>query len=143
MIDWKIMEKTFKVEITWEDKNYCCGYADSELGVIGCTDKTLDGLKHRFEESMRLHIKGMVEDGDNVPTWLANGEYKIEYSLAVSALLKQAERFTTMAVVSRITGINQKQLSHYINSVKKPREAQRERIVAGLHEIGEYFLAVH
>ena len=58
------MERTLDIEITWEDKNYCCGYADDEFGVVACTDKTIEGLKNRFEESMRLHISGMVEDGE-------------------------------------------------------------------------------
>lgn len=84
----------------------------------------------------------MVTDGEELPAWLKSGEYEIDYTLAVSALLRQAEQFTTMAVISRFTGINQKLLSHYANSVKIPREAQRERIINGLHAIGQQFLAV-
>lgn len=84
----------------------------------------------------------MVADGDELPRWLVSGDYEIEYVLAVSALLRQAEQFTTLAVISRFTGINQKQLSHYANSVKKPREAQRIRIINGLHALGQQFLAV-
>ena len=47
-----------------------------------------------------------------------------------------------MAAISRATGINQKQLTHYASSLKEPRPVQRERIISGLHRIGEAFLAI-
>lgn len=135
------MEK-IKVEISWEDKNYCCGWGCDGFGAVLCTNKNLDNLKAEFEESIKSQVDDMVADGEELPAWLKSGEYEIDYTLAVSALLRQAEQFTTMAVISRFTGINQKLLSHYANSVKIPREAQRERIINGLHAIGQQFLAV-
>ncbi len=135
------MEK-IKVEVYWEDKNYCCGWALEGFGAVMCTSSSLDHLKADFEDAVRNQVADMIADGEELPEWLASGDYDIEYSLAVSALLRQAEQFTTMAVISRFTGINQKLLSHYANSVKKPREAQRMRIVDGLHAIGQQFLAV-
>lgn len=107
-----------------------------------CTNKTFDGVKRDFEESLRWHIDSMVEDGEEVPEWLANGQYDIEYTLSSAALLRQAENYTTMAAISRATGINQKLLSNYANAVKVPRPAQRQRIVDGLHAIGRQFLSV-
>lgn len=136
------MEK-ITVEIYWEEKNYCCGWGYDGFGAIVCTNKNLDALKKEFEQSLSEQAAEMAADGEPVPQWLASGDYEIEYELAVSALLRQAEKFTTMAIISRFTGINQKLLSHYANSLKKPREAQRQRIVSGLHEIGREFLAVH
>lgn len=133
---------TIKVEIYWEDKNYCCGWSLDGFGAILCTNKNLEELKSEFEESLKSQIKDMLTDGEAIPQWLADGDYEIEYNLSVSALLRQAEQYTTMAVISRVTGINQKLLSNYASSVKKPREAQRERIVNGLHAIGQQFLAV-
>ncbi len=134
--------ETIRVEISWEDKNYCCGWGCEDFGAVLCTNKSLEGLKADFEASIQSQALEMNADGEDVPGWLVSGDYKIEYTLAVSALLRQAERFTTMAVISRFTGINQKLLSHYANSVKIPRAAQRERIINGLHAIGQQFLAV-
>lgn len=136
------MKHIIKVEISWAEKNYCCGWGLEGVGAILCTNKTIEGVKLDFEESLRFHIEAMAEDGDLVPEWLVKGDYSVEYSLSTSALLRQAERFTTMAVISRVTGINQKLLSHYANALKIPRQAQRQRIVDGLHKIGEQFLAV-
>ncbi len=131
-----------KVEISWADKNYCCGWGLEGIGAILCTNKDIEALKAEFEETLRFHVEAMAEDGEAVPHWLLSGEYTIEYTLAVSAMLRQAELFTTMAAISRATGINQRLLSNYASSVKKPRPTQRERIVQGLHDIGRRFLAV-
>lgn len=135
------MEK-IKVEIYWTDKNYCCAWAFEGFGAVVCTDKTLDGLKSRFTEALQVQISDMAADGEDVPRWLVDGDYSVEYNLAVSALLRQAEQFTTMAAISRVTGINQKLLSNYASSVKIPREPQRRRIVEGLHAIGRQFLSL-
>ena len=136
------MEK-ITVEIYWEEKNYCCGWGYEGFGAIVCTNKNLEDLKKEFEQSLSEQAAEMAANDEPIPQWLATGDYEINYELAVSALLRQAEKFTTMAIISRFTGINQKLLSHYANSLKKPREAQRQRIVRGLHEIGKEFLAVH
>lgn len=136
------MAHILNVEVSWSEKNYCCGWGLDGIGAVFCTNKTLDGLKNEFEDSLKWHIEAMAEDGDDVPEWLASGDYEIQYSLSTSALLRQAETFTTMAAISRATGINQKLLSHYANALKTPRPAQRQRIVDGLHRIGQQFLAV-
>lgn len=136
------MANTINVEISWSEKNFCCGWGYEGVGAILCTNKTLSGIKQDFEESLRFHVESMVEDGDQVPEWLASGDYEIVYTLSASALLRNAESFTTMAAISRATGINQKLLSHYANALKIPRPAQRQRIVDGLHMIGRQFLAV-
>lgn len=134
--------ETIKVEIYWSEKNYCCGWGFEGVGVVMCTNKSFEGLKEEFADTLRFHVESMVNDGEPVPEWLASGDYKIEFTLAVSALLRQAEQFTTMAAISRVTGINQKLLSNYASAVKVPRQSQRDRIVAGLHEIGRQFLSV-
>ena len=50
--------------------------------------------------------------------------------------------YASIAAISRVSGINQHQLSHYANGLKKPRPEQRRRIVEGLHKIGRELMAV-
>ena len=38
---------------------------------------------------------------------------------------------------SRLTGINQKQLGHYMQGIRHPRKEQRARIIEGLHKLGK------
>lgn len=137
------MEKQkLKVHVGWSGNNFCCEMSEDIGGVVVVTAKTLSKLKEDFEESLRWHIEGCLADGDVLPDYIADGNYEIDYELDTAAMLREAERFTTMAAISRATGINQKLLSHYANMLKIPRPAQRQRIVDGLHAIGRQFLAV-
>ena len=48
----------------------------------------------------------------------------------------------TKAALSRITGINQRQLWHYASGMRKPRPTQRKRIEDGLHRLGMELLNI-
>lgn len=137
------MEKQMmKVDVTWTDDNFGCAWSDDVAGTVVVTAKTLDKLKADFEESLRMHIEGCLMDGDVLPEYLVIGDYTVEYVLNTAALLRDAEEYTTMAAISRASGINQKQLSHYASGLKHPRPLQVERIKEGLHRIGTQLLAL-
>lgn len=131
-----------KISVSWTGSNFCCAWSDDEAGTVVVTSKTLLSLKEDFEQSLKWHIEGCMEDGDKLPEYLVNGNYELEYELDTAALLQDAETYTTMAAISRASGINQKQLSHYANGLKRPRPEQRARIIAGLHVIGSQILAL-
>lgn len=131
-----------KIEVSWTGKNFCCAWYDEDAGTVIATAKTLEKLREDFAESLKWHIEGCVADGDNIPEYLIKGDYELDYNLDTSAILRNAETYTTMAAISRACGINQKQLSCYANGKKQPREAQRLRIVDGLHLIGTKILAM-
>jgi hypothetical protein len=44
--------------------------------------------------------------------------------------------------LERIAGINQKQIQHYSTGHRKPRLAQRRKIEAALHKLGQELIAV-
>lgn len=134
--------RKLKVDVSWTGKNFCCSWSDEVAGTVVVTAKTLEKLKENFSESLKWHIEGCVEDGDVLPQYLVDGDYELDYNLDTAALLRDAETYTTMAAISRASGINQKQLSHYANGVKQPRPMQRERIIAGLHVIGSRIMAL-
>lgn len=137
------MEKyKIHVDVSWTGDNFCCSWEDGNDGVVLVAAKSFQKLKDDFKESVFLHIQGCVEDGDMFPDNLVNGDYDIEFNLDAAALIRCAESFTTMSVISRISGINQKQLSHYANGVKHPRPLQIARIKAALAVIGSQLLAL-
>ena len=137
------MEKrVLKVTVDYTDKNFCGGIFDVTIGgVVLATGKTFELFKKEFEEGLRFHIQGTLERGESLPEDIAKGDYEIIYELAVPALLRDAERFTTLSAISKVSGINQKQLSHYVNGEKKARPDKREKIINGLHEIGRQALS--
>ena len=134
--------RKLKVDVSWTGKNFCCSWSDEVAGTVVVTAKTLEKLKENFAESLKWHVEGCVEDGDELPQYLVDGDYELDCNLDTAALLRDAETYTTMAAISRASGINQKQLSHYANGVKQPRPMQRARIIAGLHVIGSRIMAL-
>ena len=136
------MEK-IKVEIRWCDKNYACVWGTSDFGSVVVTHKNLDELKSIFEEELEAQIEDMLADEELLPQYLADKDYTIEYTLHISALLRQASQYTSMAAISKACGINQKQLTHYASSLKEPRENQKKRILSGIQSIGREILSLH
>lgn len=136
------MEKII-VYVQWCDKNFGASLSENVPGAVVLTAGTYEELQREVPETLRFHIEGMIEDGDDVPQWLRDGEYELEYNLVdVPTLLHVYGPFVTLAAISRATGINQRQLSHYANGIKRPRAQQRQRIVDGLHKIGRELLTV-
>lgn len=135
--------KEIRVLVSWSGENFNGGVGDLELGAILVTSSTLDSFKKEFEESFEFHIAGLKESKASIPDYISSGNYHIVYDLGTTALLKEAEKFTTLAAISRATGINQKQLSHYATGVKHPRPSSRARIIKGLHDIGRMALALY
>ena len=135
------MEKVV-VKVEWCNKNFCAVVGDNVPGAIVVASDTMDHLKKDVVESIEFHVEGMVADGDEVPAWLASGDYALEWSLGVSALIRACEPLVSIAAISRATGINQRLLSHYANGIKTPRSAQREKIVNGIRSIGRQLISV-
>ena len=134
--------KKLIVHVGWTDRNFCCSLSGPDInGTVIETAKTLEELKRGFAEGLKFHIEGCLEDGDKLPDYIAKGDYDIMYILDVPALLRDAERFTTLSALSQVSGINKKQLSHYATGEKKARPDKREKIIEGLHEIGRQALA--
>ena len=92
--------------------------------------------------AVREHIEGLGQDGEVLPDWLVRGDYEFDVELGMAALLRKCEQFTSLAAISRASGINQQQLSHYASGLRTPRQEQRKRIIDGIHRIGQEFLSV-
>ena len=136
------MEK-IRVDVAWCDKNFGASLGENVPGAVVVTAKTFAELQKEVKDTLVFHVEGMVRDGDEVPQWLAEGDYEFEYNfMDVAALLRAYEPFVSLAAISRSSGINQHLLSHYANGIKKPRPQQRERIVKGIHNIGKELLAI-
>ena len=135
------MEKII-VNVSWCDKNYGAALSENVPGAVVVTAKTYDELIDEIRETLDFHIEGMIADGDDVPQWLRDGDYELVYHLDAAALLQMCSPYASIAAISRVSGINQHQLSHYANGLKKPRPEQRRRILEGIHKIGRELIAV-
>lgn len=70
------MEK-IKVRIGW-DRNYGAS-CDDALGCVA-TAHTLQDIKMEFASALEFHLKGMREDGDEIPV-VFNKPYELEFEL--------------------------------------------------------------
>jgi len=122
----------YKLEVTvdFTDKNFCAGTGEVG-GVVMATHKTLEGLKKEFAEALQFHIKGCIADG--------SGNYEIEYSLSVQALLHHFDGVLTRETLSKVTGINAKQLGHYMSGHRRPK-ADKTRLEKNLYPLCSYCL---
>jgi predicted RNase H-like HicB family nuclease len=131
--------KKNEVTVGW-DRNYsaCLEVGD---GIVVATGATLEDVKKEFASALDFHLKGMQEDGDEIPVEL-RGQYELVFHLNTQALLKYTESIISRRALSRITGINQQQLTHYASGWRNPRPEKRRRIAVGIHELGRQLMAV-
>lgn len=136
------MEK-IRVDVQWCKNNFGAAMGENVPGAVVFTADTVEQLKKEAKETLKFHIEGMLEDGDEVPKWLIDGDYEFEWNYVDTAtLLRAVEPYASIASISRASGINQHQLSHYANRLKTPRQQQRQRIIDGIHKIGRELIAI-
>lgn len=131
-----------KVYISWTGRNFSGSYSDNVPGGVAFAANTLEEMQREAQDTLNFHMQGYAEDGE-APQWYLDGDYSLQYEyMDTSTLLHACTDDLTLSAISRATGINQRQLSHYVNGVKTPRPAQRQRIIDGIHTIGRRLLAV-
>lgn len=69
-------------------------------------------------------------------------DYEIEYMLDVQSFLEYYKGYMSLSGLEKITGINQKQLSNYLNNRSKPRRKQVEKINEGLRNFAKELLNI-
>jgi predicted RNase H-like HicB family nuclease len=132
------MEKVI-VEIYYTGNNYCA-HAPSLLGCVS-TAASLDEMKKNIKEAIEFHIETCLDNSEPIPE-VFKGTYQLEFKLSIEALLNAYSGIFTKSALSRITGINERQLWHYAAGMRKPRPAQRRRIEDGLHRLGTELLTI-
>ncbi len=98
-------------------------------------------MKKNIKEAIGFHIESTLENDEPIPDVFKN-DYRLEFKLSIEALLNAYNDIFTIAALSRITGINERQLWHYASGMRKPRPNQRKRIEEGLHRLGMELLTI-
>ena len=126
------MEKVI-VEIFYTGKNFCA-HVPLLPGCVSTGDKLVE-MKKNIREAIEFHLEGCAKDNIPVPE-VFMVHYELDFVLSTSALLEAYSNIFTKAALSRITGINQRQLWHYAAGIRKPRPAQAKRIQEGINKLG-------
>lgn len=121
-----------KIIVDYTD-NYAACPADDRIACVS-TGRTLDEVKENITEGLRFHIDGMRADGEPIPTEF-EGEWEFEWELTARAMLHYTEGLVPKSAISKATGINQQQLTHYASGYRVPRPMMRQKILDGIHSI--------
>ena len=74
-----MMEKVI-VNVAWCDRNYGGSLGSNVPGAVVFKASTFEVLQNQAKESLEFHIEGLMENGEDVPEWLKNGDYEFEYN---------------------------------------------------------------
>jgi hypothetical protein len=108
--------------------------------ILGMTGSFAEFQKE-IAESVAVYIKWAKKDGDEYPS-VFDGEYEFEYKFDMESLLSHYNGIISRAALSRMSGVNEKQLGHYICGRSRPRDRQSQKIVNALHRLGKELVAV-
>lgn len=125
-----------KIIIEYNGENYkfyadkidsLCGYANTVQAAKQSALKEIDVFKSSELES--------------IPSILQN-DYELIFKYDIVSFLNLYHAIFTNAAFERMTGINQKQISHYAKSLKKPRKAQVKRFEVAIHILSKELMGI-
>lgn len=131
--------KKIIVNVERGNNNYSA-YIDILPGCVS-TGKTFDELQANMREAVEGHLEISREYGDDIPSEF-EGEYELVYKFDTSSILQYYKGIFTNSALSRMTGINQRQLQRYASGESKPREAQVKKISSAFARLAKELQSV-
>ncbi len=129
-----------KVIIERAETNYSA-YIEG-LDGIAVSGRSIVEIKEKMKEAVDVYVEACLDFGYEVPEELAS-DYEMSFEMDTQTLLVYYAGIFGKPALEKITGINAKQLWHYAMGKTKPREAQKEKIRKGLHDLGEELLMIN
>ena len=130
-----------QIHVTLELGKDGYGVSFKEITNVIGFGETVELAKKDAKDVLHFYIECLNKNHRPVPEILL-GDYELVYEFDIEALLKHLDGTVTKTALSKASGINATQLSHYSSGLKKPRKEQRERIIKGLHKLGHELLSV-
>jgi len=121
-----------------KSKDFLDAYSENCEGIYAAGD-SIEAVKADAEEAIRLIKKNLPEE--RWPQQI-KGEYEIEWKFDVQSFLEYYHGFMSLAGMEKMTGINQKQLSNYLNRRATPRRRQTSRMIDGIHRFASELMSI-
>lgn len=131
------MGKKIKAHIECNSSGWYSVYVNEDFpfGFFG-EGKTAEEAKEDFMNMFNEMAQSYKEKtGESVSA-------VFEFVYDISAILQECKNYVSFAYLAKVTGINKGMLSQYACGIRKPKPAQRERIINGIHTIGNQCLAI-
>jgi hypothetical protein len=133
------MEKVI-VNVAKTPEGYCASIEILPGWILG-TSGSFDDFTKELQASIDVFVEWAKEDGDEYPS-VFDDEYMFEYKFNVESLLYCYNGVLNRSALSRMTGINQRQLGLYACGRSRPKEEQKIKIVDALHQLGNELISV-
>lgn len=95
------------------------------------TGKNMHEIELNMKEAVEAYLAYCEEAGIE-PAEALTGDIKLKFHIDAATFINYYSNIFTKAALSRITGINERQLWHYAAGVHKPRPRQLEKIQNGV-----------
>lgn len=121
-----------------KSSDYMWAYSENCDGIYA-GGESIEAVKDETMKAIGLIKKELPEDQWPAPL---RGDYEIEWKLDAQSFLEYYKGVISLSGLEKITGVNQKQLSNYLNHRATPRRRQVDRINAGLHRFARELLSI-
>ena len=126
---------------TSKTKNGFSASCDLLPGWVVAFTGNFSNFVNYVQESIDFYVDCAKTDQESYPA-VFDTSYELLFKMDIQSLLFCYDKILTRAALSRMTGINQRQLGHYICGRSKPRKPQSEKIVNALHTLGKELQAI-
>lgn len=99
-------------------------------------------IEKNMKEAVELYLESCKEM-NIAPVEVLQGEFTLKFKIDAATFINYYSSIFTKAALSRITGINERQLWHYAAGVHKPRKQQLEKIQKGINALTEELSAIN
>lgn len=99
-------------------------------------------IEKNMKEAVELYLDSCNEM-NIAPVEVLQGEFTLKFKIDTATFINYYSSIFTKAALSRITGINERQLWHYAAGVHKPRKQQLEKIQKGINALTEELAAIN
>ena len=131
------MSKKYEAHVESNGAGWYSVYCNEEFpfGVFGegaTIEEAVRDFLAVFNEMRAAHKERTGEDV----------QAELSFVKDMSAVLQECKEYISFAYLSQLTGISKAMLSQYACGTRRPKPAQRERIIGGIHQIGQTCMQV-
>lgn len=123
--------KTVEVIVEHSNKNLSAYIEGAPVITVG---NDIKEIETNMMEAIDLYLES-CKDMNIAPVEILSGEFELKFKIDAATFINYYSNIFTKAALSRITGINERQLWHYAAGVHKPRKQQLDKIQKGIQAL--------
>lgn len=123
--------KIVEVMVEHSNKNLSAYIEGAPVITVG---NDIKEIETNMMEAIDLYLES-CKDMNIAPVEILSGDFELKFKIDAATFINYYSNIFTKAALSRITGINERQLWHYAAGVHKPRKQQLDKIQKGIQAL--------